>query len=791
MLANHFKIARRNLLKHKLYSTLNIAGLAVGLAVVMFIGLWVRDELRFDKFHEKDAQLYQVMARSQQQTGIAVGESTPGMLASSLAKEMPEVELATTLMPAHELPKSTLLTPAKSVKAGIQVADRDFFTLFSFPLVAGRPGQVLADQGSIVLSETLASNLFGGVAQAVGKNVEWEFFGNKFPLRVSGVFRDVPANSSLQFDFVIPFQLYLNKLWPGGKEWTNEGTHTIVALRRGTDVERFNAKVAGYVKQKNAASIYTLFVRPYSSAYLHGNYENGQPSGGRIEYVNLFTLIAGFILVIASINFMNLTTAKASRRWKEVGIKKAVGATRTGLIFQFLTEAVFIAFLSGVLAVGLVLLLLPQFNLVTGKHLTLPTHGGFLAALAGLTLFTGVLAGSYPALYLSGSNPVAALKGQLRNSVGELWVRKGLVVFQFSVSMLLIVAVIVVYRQVDYVQSKHIGYDKDNLIVFPKEGRVISNSAAFLAEARRIPGVVSASAIQATLMGPSSASTGGVEWAGKKPEDNVQFQLRHVDYGLLETFGIGLAEGRSFSAAYGAENTRLIINRAAARAMGMTHPVGQTVRFWGNEMTIVGVTKDFHFESLHETIKPMVFLCDPARTYQVAIKLAAGQERATLSRLGAFYRAFNPGFPFSFSFVDQTYQAQHVAEGRVSVLSGWFAGLAILISCLGLFGLVVFNAEQRTKEIGIRKVLGASVTGIVALLSRDFLRLVLLAVVLITPLAWYAMHRWLQGFAYRVDLDWWVFALAGGLALGIALLTVTLQSAKAARMNPVRSLRSE
>ncbi len=791
MLANHFKIAWRNLLKHKLYSGLNIAGLAVGLAVVMFIGLWVRDELRFDKFHEKDAQLYQVMARSPQQDGIAVGEGTPGILAEHLAKEMPEVEMATTMMPVHEFPKFTLLTPTKSVKAAVQFAGRDFFRMFSFPLVAGRPGQVLADPHSVVISQDLAANLYGSADGAVGKSLDWDFFGKKIPFRVTGVFGKVPANSSLQFDFVLPYQFWVNEIEPSGKEWYNTGTYTYVALRQGTDVGRFNAKVAGYLDQKNPGSIFTLFVRPYSSAYLHGNYENGQPSGGRIEYVSLFTLIAGFILVIAAINFMNLTTAKASRRWKEVGIKKAVGSTRTGLIFQFLTEAVFIAFLSGVLAVGLVLLLLPQFNLVTGKQLALPAHGGFLAALAGLTLFTGVLAGSYPALYLSGSNPVAALKGQLRNSVGELWVRKGLVVFQFSVSMLLIVAVIVVYRQVDYVQSKHIGYDKDNLIMFPKEGRVVSNSAAFLAEARRIPGVVSASAIQATLMGPSSASTTGVEWAGKKPEDNVQFQLRHVDYGLLETFGIGLAEGRSFSAAYGAENTRLVINQAAARAMGMAQPVGKTVRFWGNEMTIVGVTKDFHFESLHETIKPMVFLCNPERTYQVAIKLAAGQERATLARLGAFYRSFNPGFPFGFSFVDQTYQAQHVAEGRVSVLSGWFAGLAILISCLGLFGLVVFNAEQRTKEIGIRKVLGASVTSIVALLSRDFLRLVLLAVVLITPLAWYAMHHWLQGFAYRVDLDWWVFALAGGVALGIALLTVSLQSVKAARMNPVRSMRSE
>ncbi len=791
MLANHFRIAHRNLLKHKLYSSLNIVGLAVGLAVVMFIGLWVNDELHFDRFHEKDAQLFQVMARSPQQDGIAVGEGTPGPLAAHLVKEMPEVEMATTMMPVHEFPKFTLLTPVKSVKAAVQFADRDFFRMFSFPLVTGRSGQVLADPHSVVISQDLAANLFGSADAAVGKSLAWEFMGKKIPFRVTGVFGKVPANSSLQFDFVLPYQFWVNQIEPSGKEWTNEGTYTYLALRQGTDVDRFNAKIAGYLKQKNPGSIYTLFVRPYASAYLHGKYENGEPSGGRIEYVNLFTLIAGCILVIASINFMNLTTAKASRRWKEVGIKKAVGSTRSGLILQFITEAVFIAFLAGGLAVMLVLLLLPQFNLLTGKGLVLPNEPVFFAALAGLTLFTGVLAGSYPAFYLSGSNPVAALKGQLRNSIGELWVRKGLVVFQFAVSVLLVVAVIVIYRQVNYVQSKHIGYDKDNLIVFFKEGRVTNHTAAFLAEARKVPGVVSAASIQATMMGSSSANTGGVEWAGKKPGDHVQFQFRNVDYGLLETFGIRFIEGRPFSPAYGAENTKLIINQAAARAMGMQRPVGQMVRFWGNEMTIIGVTQDFHFESLRETIKPMVFLYNPERTYNIVIKIAAGQERATLGRLQAFYRAFNPGFPFQFEFLDQTYQAQYVAEGRVSALSQWFAGLAILVSCLGLFGLVVFSAEQRTKEIGIRKVLGASVTGIVALLSKDFLKLVLLAVVLITPLAWYAMHDWLQHFAYRIDLDWWVFALAGSIAVLIALLTVSLQSLKAARMDPVRSLRSE
>ncbi len=468
----------------------------------------------------------------------------------------------------------------------------------------------------------------------------------------------------------------------------------------------------------------------YSSAYLYGNCENGVQSGGRIVYVRLFSLIALVVLIIACINFMNLSTAKASRRQKEVG------------------------------------------------------------AALGVTLLTGFLSGSYPAFYLSRFKPASVLKGQVKNSFGEVLARKGLVVFQFGISLVLIVAVAVIYQQIDYAQSKNLGYDKANVLYFDKEGKVSETPDDFLAAIKKIPGIVSASAVQQNMIG-SGASTYGIEWPGKSDKDLIDFSVRTVDYGMIETLGISMKEGRSFSKDFGTENSKLIFNETAIKVMSLKDPIGQPVKMWGEEKTIIGVVKDFHIASLHEPIPPMVFMCQPEATSMVMAKIEAGREKATIEALQQFYQTYNPGYVLNFKFLDDTYQALYVSEQRISKLSRYFAGLAILISCLGLFGLAAFTAEQRTKEIGIRKVLGASVGSVVALLSKEFLKMVLIALVFATPLAWFLMEKWLSGFAYHIEIQWWTFAMAGLAAVVIAFLTVGYQRVKAAVANPVKSLRSE
>lgn len=793
MFRHNLALIYRNFKRFKGSFFINLIGLSSGLLCALLVYLWVNDELNFDHFHANDAQLFQVIERSEENGVVIVHEATQGPLAAAMLKDLPEIEAAVSVMSlAKEGIFFGLRNGEKTVRSSGIFAHANFFEVFSFPLLHGSAGQVLADKNAVVISENLAQSLYGSAGAAVGKSMEWEVFGKKMQSLVSGVFEKLPANNSMEFDFVMTRDLLVSEIWTGGKEWWNEGLQTYLLLKKGTNVEQFNAKIANFIEAYFPGTIFTLSVRPYSSAYLYGKYENGEQAGGRIAYVRLFSLIALFVLVIACINFMNLSTAKASRRQKEVGIKKAIGSSRGSLVFQFLSEAMVLAFLSLIVAFGLAKLLLPQFNQMTNKQLTLGFDTTLIASVIGVTLLTGFLAGSYPAFYLSAFKPASVLKGSLKNAFGEVLARKGLVVFQFVISMVLIIAVVVINEQVNYVQSKNLGYDKANILYFDKEGKVSQNTEDFLNNLRKIPGVVNASAIQQSLVQTGNgASTYGIDWPGKTDKDLIDFSVRAVDFEMIETFGIEFAEGRSFSKDFGAEETKLIFNETAIKVMGLKDPVGQPVKMWGEDKSIVGVVKDFHIASLHEPIAPMVFAYRPKETSMIMAKIEAGKEKATIEKLQAFYESYNPGYVLDFKFLDEAYQAQYVSEQRVSMLSKYFAGLAILISCLGLFGLATFTAEQRTKEIGIRKVLGASVASITSLLAKDFMKLVLLAIVIASPLAWWGMNVWLTDFAYHIDLQWWMFALAGLSAIGIALLTISFQSIKAAVANPVKSLRSE
>ncbi|WP_161888539.1 ABC transporter permease [Pontibacter russatus] len=774
----------RNFKRFRSTFFINLLGLSTGLACTLLIYLWVSDEVSMDKFHEKDGQLFQVMTNHDNSGGIVTWEVGPGLLAEALAEELPEVAYAVSSSGIPD--KFTISAEENHINAAGQFVGEDFFNIFSYRLIQGNKSQVLADKNAIVLSESLAQKLFGTTQNVVGRTLEWQILQFRKPVVVTGVFKDVPPASSEQFDFLVSFEEFKDMLG-SGLHWDNHNAKAYLLLQEGTDAGQFNRKITGFIKSKLPASNVTVFIRPYSDKYLYGTYENGVQAGGRIAYVKLFSLIAVFILVIACINFMNLSTAKASRRIKEVGIKKAMGASRESLVLQYMGESMLMAFASLILALVLAELSLATFNQITGKQLVLSFDTHFVLAALGITLITGLLAGSYPALYLSGFKPATVLRGKLDSLGGELWARKGLVVFQFTLSIILIVAVLVIYKQIEYVQTKNLGYNKDNIVYFNAEGSVQEKLETFLSEVRKVPGVVNASSGGSIIT--DVGSTIGLSWPGKNPEEDVAFQVLSVNYDMIETLGIQVKAGRAFSRKFATDTARIIVNDAAVKAMGMQDPVGKAVNLWGEDKKIVGVVKDFHFQSLHEHVKPLLFRLESDKAMKVMAKIEAGKEKETLDQLQQLYKAYNPGFVLDYRFLNEDYQQLYAAERRVAVLSRYFAGLAILISCLGLFGLAAFTAERRLKEIGVRKVLGASEFNIVYLLSSDFTKLVLASILAALPLSFLLVKYWLDNFAYRIDLEAWYFISAGLAALLIAWFTVGMQAIKAARINTVQCLK--
>ncbi|MEB2782379.1 FtsX-like permease family protein [Algoriphagus sp. C2-6-M1] len=789
MLKHHILLIYRSFKRFKSTFLINLIGLSTGLACVLLIFLWVNDELKVDKFHKNDSRLFQVMKNLDDAQGIHTGEHVPGLLARVLAEEMPEVELAVSVFPPAEHTFNGVLSLDEThMKARSKYADMDFFDVFSYPLLWGDKNLALSEPSSVVISESLAASLFQTADRAVGKTVAWKGERLEGQFMVSGVFASLPSNASIQFDILFNYDLLLESS-PGLLEWGNSGPSTYLLLERGSDFSGFNDKIFNFVKSKQPESQITLFARHYSDRYLYNTYENGVLIGGRIEYVRLFSIIAAFILLIACINFMNLSTAKATGRIKEVGIKKAIGASRKTLVFQYLGESLAMVFLSFLVAITLVVLLLPLFNQITGKHLSMDLDWTSIFISLIILVFTGIAAGSYPALYLSGFNPVSVLKGKLQVSLSEVWVRKGLVVFQFVLSTVLIVAVVIISKQIELVQTKNLGFNRDNVIKFTAEGKAAESPETFLSEIKKLNGIIDASYMDGDLVGLHSGTI-AVDWEGKAPDKVVDFELLGVGYDLIETLGIELAEGRSFEREFGSEDSKLIFNETAIENMGIADPIGKTVSLWGEEKQIVGVVKDFHFETLYEKVKPFFFRLLP-KANNFLVKIKAGTEQETLVRLTEFYQEHNMGIPFEYRFLDEDFQKLYVSEMQVAALSRYFAGLAILISCLGLFGLAAFTAERKTKEIGIRKVMGASGWKIVRLLSGDFAKMVLLAILIALPLSFFIVQEWLANFAFKIDLEWWFFIGAGVLTLLIALLTVSFQSIKAAMMNPVKSLKSE
>jgi putative ABC transport system permease protein len=793
MFKNYFKTAWRNIIRNKAFSFINIFGLGLGMACSLLIFLWVGDERSIDAFHVNKSSLYSVYERVFSAGKVEAGRATPGLLASELKRNIPEIKYASGYW-EDEL--ETLFTAGdKNFSYTGTYADTDFFKMFSYPLLGGTTSSALATPDDIAISREMATNVFGSPQAAMGKQIQ---FNNAHFFKVSAVFQDLPSNTSQHFDFVINWQ-YLLKAVDWLSNWANRSPQTFIQLRPGEDAVKVEAKIRSFVTGYLSATYKTgyqvqLGLQPLNRVYLEAIFKDGKPAGGRIEYVRLFTIVAVFILLIACINFMNLATARSVKRAKEVGIRKTAGAIRARLIVQFIGEAMLLTFLAGITALALIILVLPYFNLLTAKHIVLPVKmPGFWLAIAGLLLATGFIAGSYPALFLSSLNPIKVLKGSLRFSPGALLFRKGLVVFQFAMSIVLITGTIVISRQLRYLQTKNLGFDRGNLVYmhFPYPEGLPAGFNFFKQQLLSMPGI---KAVDYSGQPPLHTSyyTYNLNWPEKDPNTKAFAIWNGVGYDYFNVMGIQFSEGRPFSTDFSTDSTAIIINETALKMMGLKQPLGQQVSIGDRWREIIGVVKDFHFKSLHEPIEPLILFLNRQPDWgYLLVKTEAGKTREGVASMEKLFTRLERKFPFRYSFADEEYQKLYNDEVTVGNLGDSFSSLAIFISCLGLLGLTMFTAEQRRKEIGVRKVIGASVADIIAMLSKDILKLIALAAIIAIPIAWLAMRNWLQNFAYRVNISWWVFILAGGTALLIALATIGYQAIKAALANPVKSLRAD
>jgi len=799
MFKNNLKIAWRNLAKDSRFTLLNLIGLSTGLACVLLIWIWVHDEKQVDKFNEKDERLYQVLQTIPLGDGSPMTmEYTPDLLGAALQKEVPEIEDVLMIKsPDQDGSSAGLITSGdKTVKARELCVQKNFFNLFSYEIIEGSKHEALSGKSNVMISDKLAEKLFHSTKNLIGKSITWDRGLDDQKMNgaytISGVFKAPPDNASKQFDILFNYAIYFDNI-RHGMNWFNSNPETYVLLKKGIDANQLDKKMREFIKSKLVAGAPdnkwagTLFLQKYSDKYLYNRYENGAVAGGRIEYVRLFSFIAIFLLVIACVNFMNLSTAKASRRMKEVGIKKVVGASRGAIMLQYIGESMIMSFAALILAILLVTALLPAFSNISGKNLSLVFSGSFLTMIISITVITGLISGSYPAFYLSGFRPALVLKGKLNNSGSVSWIRKGLVVFQFIISIILIISVLAVSKQINLIRTKSLGYNRDNVIRFANEGNLPKNFTTFLAAAKNIPGVSGASDMEGDMIGNHSGG-GGIDWPGKT--ESLEFSGLYADNNFMETMGLQMKAGRTFSEKFKSDSAAVIFSETAIADMKLKDPIGKTVKMWGVPCQIIGVAKDFHYESLYKKMGPF-FLMLRKNNSKILVKIKSGAEKQTLAQLANLYKVYNPGLPFEYKFLDEDYRALYAAEGRVGVLSRYFAGVAVLISCLGLFGLAAFTAEKRQKEIGIRKIIGASVSELVMMLSSDFLKLVLVALLIALPISWWLMNHWLDGFAYRVSLSADLFLVAGVSVILITLFTICFQTIKAALENPVKSLRSE
>jgi len=787
MFRNYLKIAMRNLKRQKGYSFLNIAGLAVGMACCILILLWARDETSYDRFHANVDDIYRVLQEvkfSDHETTWAI---TQGPLGPSLEKDFPEIVSSIRFKER----RFQVRQGSVWISEMISLVDPAIFEVFTFPLAAGDPATALADPHSIILSERMVEKYFPD-RNALGQALRVD---DQFDFRVTGVMKAIPRNSHLQFDFLVPFA-FGREINLSVDRWNNSTFTTYVQLQKRTQANAAIGKIAGYLSDKPTIEKGTrLTLQPLKRIHLYSNYEFDSAHGD-IRYVRIFSLVAFFILLIACINFMNLTTARSAGRAREVGMRKVSGARRADIIGQFYGESVLLILVAQALGLALAKLLLPAFNNLAAKELTLDLFGsrGLLAGLAGLALVTAVIAGSYPAFFLSAFRPARVLKAAPSSGARGRAFRRALVVVQFSLTILLVICTVFVYGQLIYMRNSKLGYDKENVIFMTMRGNMRKNFAAVKNELLRNPNVIDVAASETVPTYGYSFSNSLWTWEGQASDSEILMRAGCVDEGYFDVLGIELSQGRTFDGqTLSEENPLFIINQEAARVMNLKEPVGQWLsdrsgKFKG---TIVGVVKDYHFTPLRQKIEPLILIYYPPDCNVLLARLKPGNISRTIADIESVWKRFAPGFPFRFNFLDEALDNLYRAEQRVGTIIRSFSLLAVVVSCLGLFGLASFTAERRTKEIGIRKVLGATSSNIVWLFSREFSRWVLAANFIAWPAAYVAVFKWLKGYPYRITIGLGPFLFAGTLALLVAALAVGYHSIRSARANPAGALRYE
>lgn len=793
MFINYLKSTIRNLSKNKGYSFLNIFGLAIGISCAGLIFLWVEDELSYDQFNVKKDRLYYVRENQKYDTYTATFSSTPGVMGPAMQAEIPGI--ANTCRTSEGSTSLLFSIGDKSMYASGTYAEASLFSMFTLPFVQGNAASAFNQLYSLVITEATSKKFFGDEKNVIGKTVRVD---NQQDYVISGVLKDIPENSSLKFEWVAPFKIWFDKS-PWAHRWGNNCLSTYVELNPGVNPATVNKRLYGFIQQREPASIARPFLFNMNQWRLYDEFDNGiQTGGGRIEYVRLFSFIAWIILLIACINFMNLSTARSEKRAREVGVRKVLGAGKRTLVVQFIGEALVMAFIAALAAMLIISLAMPAFNTLVQKQLS-PGFGNpvHLLSLAGITLICGLIAGSYPSLYLSSFNPVYVLKGLKLKTGSAALIRKGLVVTQFAISIVLIISTMLIYQQVQHVKSRDLGFNKNNLLSTDVVGDVAKHFDVIKGDLLG-SGVVEHVALSdhGTIYGGNN--TDGMTWPGKAPGAKILISMRYVTPDFMRTTGLKVLEGRDFQT-MDSTNSRssinVIITQSLANLMGKESAVGKMLHYEGDTLMakVVGVVNDYVYGNMYGKPDPVMFFCTAAEhTSVMYIRLKQQANTAdALSKIGAIMKSNNPAYPFNFSFVDDQFNFMFSNETLISKLSSVFAALAILISCLGLFGLAAYMAERRIKEIGIRKVLGASVSGITSLLSKDFLKLVFISAIVAFPVAWWAMNDWLQNFSYRIEISWWIFIVAGAIAMLIALVTISFQAIRAAIANPVKSLRSE
>jgi putative ABC transport system permease protein len=811
MLKNFIKTAWRNLIKNRTFSIINIAGLAIGLCCFLLITMYVVDELSYDRYNEKADRIYRVNSDIRfggNDMPLAVCSDPMG---ATLKKDYPQVE---------QYARVYASSGSKTIRKGtewltendVANVDSTFFDVFTLPAIGGDTRTALNEPNTVVISRSTALKYFGNV-NVVGKMLETNESKNNL-YKITAVIKDIPRNSHFHFDFLFS----MDNVEYGFGNYLSHNFQTYIVLRKGTDYKAFDKNfdqvidkyVLPQAKQfmqinnidefKKAGNKLEYHLMPLLDIHLHSARFPELGVNGNSQYVYIFSAVAIFILIIACINFMNLSTARSANRAKEVGIRKVLGTEKKFLIGQFLTESTMIAFIAMGIAILLLWAILPFFNNVAAKNISMHdfVDARILIALILIPLIVGALAGSYPAFYLSSFQPILVLKGKINAGFKRSNIRSGLVVFQFFISILLIIGTIIVYRQLDYIQTKNLGFNKDQVLVINGASALQHNVDAFKNDVAKMSGVKSAAFSGYLPVSNSSRNDNTYSTEAVMDSKNgFNMQTWNIGYDYIPTMGMEIAKGRNFSPQFGADSNAIIINETTEKLIGLGNPIGKKLYASDDNTTqhtvaytIVGVVRNFHFESLRQNIGPLCFRLGNNK-WSVAFKIGTADVRSLVSKIESKWKSMAPGFPFSYEFLDDSFDSMYRQEQRVGKLAISFAVLAIFIACLGLFGLATYMAEQRTKEIGVRKVLGASVQNITTMLSKEFVRLVVIAALIAFPLAWWGMHRWLQDFAYRVNISWWVFVLAGFIAFGIALITVSFQAIRAGLANPVKSLRSE